>query len=153
MNAAETSAQFETWYEENTFDYEKNAIGSRECSLMWKAWQAALAVRQSVEPSRPDVEILANALGYFHNAALGHVADASHHGPASGYDVVAAIAVGLGAVATGLRESAQPAPAVDLGAMRKCAADALEFISHGYDGHARGKVSELLALIDSHQTG
>jgi len=40
--------QFEAWYVENAFDYEKNPIGSRECSLMWKAWQAALAARQPV---------------------------------------------------------------------------------------------------------
>lgn len=39
-------ARFEAWYVENAFDYEKNPIGSRECSLMWDAWQAAHATRQ-----------------------------------------------------------------------------------------------------------
>ncbi|MDH2023622.1 hypothetical protein N5J29_12735 [Stenotrophomonas sp. GD03680] len=40
-------ARFEAWYVGNAFDYEKNPIGSRECSLMWKAWQAGLATRQT----------------------------------------------------------------------------------------------------------
>lgn len=32
---------FEQWYVVNAFDYEKNPIGSRQCSLQWQAWQAA----------------------------------------------------------------------------------------------------------------
>ena len=34
---------FEKWYVENAFDYEQNPIGSRDCGLQWKAWQAACA--------------------------------------------------------------------------------------------------------------
>ncbi|HGM5043033.1 TPA: hypothetical protein ACKPZV_000189 [Stenotrophomonas maltophilia] len=41
-----------------------------------------------------------------------------------------------------------PAQAVDLGEVRKCADEAVEFINHGYGGHARRKIQELLALID-----
>jgi hypothetical protein len=33
---------FEDWYAVNAFDYEKNPIGSSQCSLQWKAWQAAM---------------------------------------------------------------------------------------------------------------
>lgn len=32
---------FEQWYVTNAFDFEKNPLGSRECSLQWQAWQAA----------------------------------------------------------------------------------------------------------------
>ncbi len=46
-----------------------------------------------------------------------------------------------------------PAQAVDLGAVRKCADEAVEFINHGYGGHARRKIQELLALIDSQAVG
>lgn len=42
----------------------------------------------------------------------------------------------------------EPAQAVDLGEVRKCADEAVEFINHGYGGHARRKIQELLALID-----
>lgn len=49
--------------------------------------------------------------------------------------------------------AAQPAQAVDLGEMRKCADQAVEFINHGYGGHARRKIQELLALIDSQAVG
>ena len=33
--------EFEEWYSQNAFDYQSNPIGSRECGLQWKAWQAA----------------------------------------------------------------------------------------------------------------
>jgi len=33
--------EFEEWYSQNAFDYVANPIGSRECGLQWKAWQAA----------------------------------------------------------------------------------------------------------------
>ncbi|MBH1476562.1 hypothetical protein I5U59_03155 [Stenotrophomonas maltophilia] len=45
--------------------------------------------------------------------------------------------------------AAPPAQAVDLGAVRKCADEAVEFINHGYGGHARRKIQELLTLTDS----
>lgn len=32
---------FEQWYTLNAFDYESAPIGSRDCELQWKAWQAA----------------------------------------------------------------------------------------------------------------
>jgi hypothetical protein len=32
---------FEDWYTVNAFDYEANPIGSQQCGLQWKAWQAA----------------------------------------------------------------------------------------------------------------
>ena len=34
---------FEAWYAVNAFDYGANPIGSRDCGLQWRAWQAALA--------------------------------------------------------------------------------------------------------------
>lgn len=48
--------EFEQWYVENAFDYATNPIGSRDCTLMRKAWKAALAARQPVgqEPRRHD---------------------------------------------------------------------------------------------------
>ena len=45
---SDARAQFEAWYVENAFDFVKNPIGSRECSLMWKAWQAAITAVQQV---------------------------------------------------------------------------------------------------------
>ncbi|MPW17898.1 hypothetical protein GCT13_13360 [Paraburkholderia sp. CNPSo 3157] len=33
-------AEFEQWYVENAFDLERSPIGSRECGLQWRAWQA-----------------------------------------------------------------------------------------------------------------
>lgn len=38
MNSREA---FEAWYVENAFDYVENPIGSRECGLQYKAWQAS----------------------------------------------------------------------------------------------------------------
>ncbi|PZT01154.1 hypothetical protein A7X89_02205 [Stenotrophomonas maltophilia] len=40
-------AQFEEWYVQNAFDYEANPIGSRDCALMRKAWNAALSAQPS----------------------------------------------------------------------------------------------------------
>ncbi|MBH1591437.1 hypothetical protein I5U77_03095 [Stenotrophomonas maltophilia] len=59
-------ARFEAWYVGNAFDYEKNPIGSRECSLMWKAWQAGLATRQTA--GREPVGYLYD---WTHSSALG----------------------------------------------------------------------------------
>lgn len=50
------------------------------------------------------LSMFADALDCFWNPATQHVRDASYHGPASGADVVSAIAVGLAAVANRLRE-------------------------------------------------
>lgn len=33
--------KFEEWYAVNAFDYVSSPIGSRECDLQWKAWEAA----------------------------------------------------------------------------------------------------------------
>lgn len=41
-------ARFEEWYVQNAFDYVANPIGSRDCALMRKAWNAALSARQPV---------------------------------------------------------------------------------------------------------
>ena len=43
--------EFEHWYIENIIDYVRAPIGSRECALQWKAWQAALA-SQPVQASK-----------------------------------------------------------------------------------------------------
>jgi len=40
-------ARFEDWYVQNAFDYTANPIGSRDCALMRKAWDAALSVQPS----------------------------------------------------------------------------------------------------------
>ncbi|HEL7614962.1 TPA: hypothetical protein UM344_003933, partial [Stenotrophomonas maltophilia] len=55
----------------------------------------------------------------------------------------------LGIIGTYGVDGYKPAQAVDLGAVRKCADEAVEFINHGYGGHARRKIQELLTLIDS----
>src|SRR6185437_5998788 len=34
---------FEKWYAANAFTYFRDPIGSRDCSLQWEAWQAALS--------------------------------------------------------------------------------------------------------------
>ncbi|HIE1458422.1 TPA: hypothetical protein ACXJST_000330 [Stenotrophomonas maltophilia] len=49
--------------------------------------------------------------------------------------------------------AAPPAQAVDLVPVRMCADEAVEFINHGYGGHARRKIQELLALLDSQAVG
>lgn len=36
-------AAFEAWYARTAFDYVLSPIGSRDCSLQWKAWQEAHA--------------------------------------------------------------------------------------------------------------
>ncbi|MBN7828356.1 hypothetical protein J5H37_02310 [Stenotrophomonas maltophilia] len=40
-------ARFEEWYVQNAFDYVANPIGSRDCALMRKAWNAALSAQPS----------------------------------------------------------------------------------------------------------
>lgn len=32
--------RFEEWYVKNAFNYVRDPIGSRDCSLQWAAWQA-----------------------------------------------------------------------------------------------------------------
>lgn len=51
-------------------------------------------------------ERLANALDAFWNPACGAIQQASYHGPASGSDIVGAIAQGFAAVAAELRREA-----------------------------------------------
>ena len=41
---------FEQWYAENAFDFERDPIGSRDCGLQRKAWHAAMAARRQQEP-------------------------------------------------------------------------------------------------------
>lgn len=161
---ADARAQFEEFARDKGWNLCRKAnsddYGFAVASAGWAAWQAALVARQLAEPSPSNVEILANALGYFHNAALGHAADASHHGPASGYDVVAAIAIGLGAVAAGLRENAQAAQPVELGRARASIQSLLNWIDDwaetpeesGIDA-IEAEAEAVLALIDSRQTG
>ena len=45
---------FEQWYTENIFNLERDPIGSRECGLQWKAWQAAYtaALQESAKTCR-----------------------------------------------------------------------------------------------------
>lgn len=52
------------------------------------------------------LSVMADALDCFWNPAVNAIRDASFHGPASGADVVGAIANGLAAVAAHLREYA-----------------------------------------------
>lgn len=46
-----TRKQFEHWYSTHAFNYSRDPIGSRDCSLQWVAWQAALAT----PPSPPGI--------------------------------------------------------------------------------------------------
>ena len=50
-----TRAEFEQWYVENAFDYERNPVGSRDCGLQWQSFQAG---RESMKLSRIDEECL-----------------------------------------------------------------------------------------------
>lgn len=34
---------FEQWYSESAFHFERDPIGSRDCGLQWAAWQARAA--------------------------------------------------------------------------------------------------------------
>lgn len=46
VEAVATPAEFtdfDTWYTQNVFDYQANPLGSRDCALQRKAWNAALA--------------------------------------------------------------------------------------------------------------
>lgn len=44
MNHTEQDrAEFEQWYTMHAHDYAKNPIGSRDCDLQWRAWQASRA--------------------------------------------------------------------------------------------------------------
>ena len=54
--------EFEHWYIENTIDYVRAPIGSLECALQWKAWQAALA-SQPVQASAEPVAKVVNKYG------------------------------------------------------------------------------------------
>lgn len=59
MTPDELREKFEAWYVENAFDYPSNPIGSRECGLQWKAWQAAHASRDAeVEALKHEVDDL-----------------------------------------------------------------------------------------------
>lgn len=46
MESDKQREEFEQWYVENTFDYPSNPIGSPDCGLQRKAWQAAQAAQQ-----------------------------------------------------------------------------------------------------------
>jgi hypothetical protein len=43
---------FEQWYESTTFDLERSPLGSRDCYMQRRAWEAALdyAKRQQTQP-------------------------------------------------------------------------------------------------------
>lgn len=43
-SAVDERAAFEAWYSQNAFNFERDPIGSRECGLQWKAWQARAAL-------------------------------------------------------------------------------------------------------------
>lgn len=45
-SAVDERAAFEAWYSQNAFNFERDPIGSRECGLQWKAWQARAALAQ-----------------------------------------------------------------------------------------------------------
>jgi hypothetical protein len=75
MTTDELRAKFEAWYAENTFDYPSNPIGSRECGLQWKSYQAAHAsrdaeveaLRHNLSASISKVDRLAAILTGIHN--------------------------------------------------------------------------------------
>lgn len=51
-------ARFEDWYVQNAFDYVANPLGSRDCALQWKGWQAALSAQPSPgETLPPDMRL------------------------------------------------------------------------------------------------
>lgn len=43
MSDDEERKEFEAWYARTAFDYVLSPIGSRDCSLQWRAWQQAHA--------------------------------------------------------------------------------------------------------------
>jgi hypothetical protein len=54
-------AEFEQWYIENAFEYERNPIGSRECGLQWKAWQAGRQALVSASGAPVEIKVIAEA--------------------------------------------------------------------------------------------
>lgn len=38
-------AEFEEWYSTHAFNYTRNPTGSRDCSLQWDSWEAAMNTR------------------------------------------------------------------------------------------------------------
>ena len=52
MKDDELRARFEAWYIENTPDYSLAPLGSRDCGLQWKAWQACHAAMQGEDVRR-----------------------------------------------------------------------------------------------------
>lgn len=63
---------FEEWYCNEAFDYVRDPIGSRDCSLQRQAWHAAIdAIRAKlaakelwIAPMEPDEALYAATLGY-----------------------------------------------------------------------------------------
>jgi hypothetical protein len=133
----EVREQFEAWMT----DVAKIVVGSSDpypAGLerdYWRVWQAALASRQPV--------------GHEPFAWISRIRCV---GPEYGKEIYGKLPV------QSLNPlyyehiplyAALPAQAVDLGQLQKFAAAAVEFFDHGYDGHGRAKLNELLALIDS----
>lgn len=48
MSQDKERVAFEAWYSQNAFNFERDPIGSRECGLQWKAWQARAALQSSI---------------------------------------------------------------------------------------------------------
>ncbi|WP_126962467.1 hypothetical protein [Xanthomonas arboricola] len=91
--------------------------GAHNGGMVGVAWDRAV-YRMAAAPAAVPVDVLeelADALDCFWNPAVGAVQQASYQGPASGSDVVGAIAQGLAAVAERLRtKRPQPAAAAQL---------------------------------------
>jgi hypothetical protein len=51
--------EFEQWYVENAFDLQSNPIGSRDCGLQWKAWQASRRALISASGAPVEIRLLA----------------------------------------------------------------------------------------------
>lgn len=128
----------------------------------WLVTPVSAAAPAQAVGLEPVLAVIADALDCFSNPAVESVRDASYYGPASGADVVGAIAQGLAAVAARLREKAPPAQAVDLGQFRWSVDQAFlreddafqrGFITRVEYDKAQAERARLLALIDGKAVG
>ncbi len=44
--------EFEQWYSTHAFNYTRDPIGSRDCSIQWAAWIARRALTEQVQPAQ-----------------------------------------------------------------------------------------------------
>ena len=68
----EEQLAFEQWYTETTFDLERSPLGSRDCYLQRRAWEAALAFQNKASADKPMITggILSNLKSVWMNSQV-----------------------------------------------------------------------------------